>query len=280
MKPIVLFLNLIPIINSAQPIFVVGDETSLHTKINYNYIEAKRGNSNETLFLNFSGGGVRIGSDGGYIRYNSILDATGIGVLDPEARLHIAGNTDASLSTNGLLMVGNNSSTENIIIDANEIMARNNGSASTLYLNRDGGNVEFFGVGAGSFRVHGLPFGDFSNMQYSPSSGTFYYDNSSRRYKENIKTFKDDWRKILEVRPATYTRSGAPDRWEYGYVAEEIDSIGLTSMVGYDTEGNPEDVRYDKMIIYLVEMLKIQQQEINALKEQLPKRRRKKRSWD
>lgn len=156
-------------------------------------------------------------------------------------------------------------------------MARNNGSASSLFINRDGGNVEFFGVGNGDFKVHGLPFGDRSNMQYESSTGKFFYDNSSRLYKENITTLHDDWSKILQVRPTTYTRPGNEERWEYGYIAEEIDAIGLTTMVGYDAEGNPEDVRYDKMIIYLVEMLKIQQQEIEGLKAQMPRRKRRKK---
>ncbi len=262
----------------------IGSEDGTHLAIDPEVIQSKFGSNYGNFFINFYGGSVGIGAlTGGYIYYNSNLQSTGVGTQLPDARLHVAGTTDASLSSNGLLLIGEDN-TANLILDQNELMARDNGSASTLYLNRDGGNVEVFGVGNGSFYVHGLPFGDHGNMQYNSSTGQFYYDNSSRRYKEKITTMKDDWSKILETRPMTYTRPDNPDRWEYGYIAEEIDSIGLTSMVGYDSEGKPEDVRYDKMIIYLVEMLKIQQKqidsqkgEIESLQKQIKPKRRKHR---
>lgn len=190
-------------------------------------------------------------------------------------QVFIPNGTDASLSLNGFLTLGNPAGF-NIVMDDNEIMARGNGTASTLFINRDGGDVEFFGVGQGNFIVHNIPTGDYGNMQYDPVSDRFYYDNSSRRYKENITPLQDEWTRILQAQPVTYTRPGDPDRWEYGYIAEEIDSIGLTTMVGYDAEGKPEDVRYDKMILYVIEMLKIQQnqlekqqQEINLLRQKL-----------
>jgi hypothetical protein len=85
-----------PIIGASQALFVVGDETGAHTRITPNFIQARDGNTIETLALNFNGGSVRIGGAGGYIRYNSELGATGIGVIAPESRLHIAGGTDAS----------------------------------------------------------------------------------------------------------------------------------------------------------------------------------------
>jgi hypothetical protein len=102
-------------------------------------------------------------------------------------------------------------------------------------------------------------------MQYNSSTGAIGWDNSSRRSKTNISTLEDDWSKILNSRPVKYTRPGSPDYWEYGYIAEEMDSIGLQNLVGYDTLGIPDDVKYDKMVVYLTEMIKIQQRSIAAL---------------
>lgn len=104
-------------------------------------------------------------------------------------------------------------------------------------------------------------------MQYNSSTGEIGYDNSSRRYKTNIKTLVDDWSKILQARPVQYTRPASQDYWEYGYIAEEIDSIGLTNLVGYDQLGLPDDVKYDRMVIYHNEILKLQQSQIQELKE-------------
>ena len=64
----------------------------------------------------------------------------GIGTTTPKARLHIEGGDDASPSRHGYLVNGPISGT-NLVIDNNEIMARNNGATSALYLNAEGGNV-------------------------------------------------------------------------------------------------------------------------------------------
>ncbi len=64
----------------------------------------------------------------------------GVGTTIPVAKLHLVGGTDSELGSGGFLVVGETDST-NISMDNNEIMARNNGAASTLFLNNDGGNV-------------------------------------------------------------------------------------------------------------------------------------------
>ena len=73
-----------------------------------------------------------------------LMDTTtgnvGIDTAAPEARLHIINGTDSEPVGGGFLVIGGTTST-NISIDNNEIMARNNGAVSTLYLNNGGGNV-------------------------------------------------------------------------------------------------------------------------------------------
>jgi len=77
--------------------------------------------------------------DGDVILVNGGGDV-GIGTTSPGTKLHIAGGSDASLSGNGYLMTGSVTS-KNIVIDDNEIIARDNGSAARLYLNLGSGNV-------------------------------------------------------------------------------------------------------------------------------------------
>lgn len=64
----------------------------------------------------------------------------GIGTTNPAAQLHIDFGEDAEPTGGGFIISGNMTST-NIAIDNNEIMARNNGAVSKLYLNNDGGDV-------------------------------------------------------------------------------------------------------------------------------------------
>jgi hypothetical protein len=70
----------------------------------------------------------------------------GIATVDPLARLHIASGSDASLTTNGFMMLGSEAS-GNIVIDNNEIIARNNGAISTLFLQNSGGPVQIGSTG-------------------------------------------------------------------------------------------------------------------------------------
>lgn len=70
----------------------------------------------------------------------TIPGTVGIGITSPSAKLHITGGTDAGLSTHGYIVNGPINGS-NLVIDDNEILARNNGAASTLFLNNDGGDV-------------------------------------------------------------------------------------------------------------------------------------------
>ncbi len=64
----------------------------------------------------------------------------GIGTTSPNVKLHVTNGTDAGLGSGGYIVAGDITS-GNVVIDNNEIMARNNGAASTLYFNNDGGNL-------------------------------------------------------------------------------------------------------------------------------------------
>jgi hypothetical protein len=113
------------------------------------------------------------------------------------------------------------------------------GNLAKWYFRRNGVDIEVMSLEtSGSMTVKYLSnIGDYKNMQYNSTTGEMGWDNSSKRSKTNISTLDDDWSKILNVRPVKYTRPRSPNYWEYGYVAEEMDSIDLKNLVGYDAEG-------------------------------------------
>ncbi|HOC31510.1 MAG TPA: tail fiber domain-containing protein, partial [Armatimonadota bacterium] len=78
-----------------------------------------------------------------------------------------------------------------------------------------------------------------------------------------------DFSKLLQAEPKTYTRPGNPEQWEIGYIAEDIDALGLKPLVMYDQQGRPDSLNYEKMVLYLAEIAKSQQKEIDALKAQV-----------
>lgn len=72
-----------------------------------------------------------------YVGGTSLLD----NAVTINGNLHIIPDTDVSLNAAGSLVIGNKSG-QNMGIDGNEIMARNNSKASALYLNNEGGIVQ------------------------------------------------------------------------------------------------------------------------------------------
>jgi hypothetical protein len=64
----------------------------------------------------------------------------GVGISAPVSKFQVTGGSEASASTHGYLMLGNENGT-NMVFDNNEIQGRNNGNASTLYMQTDGGNM-------------------------------------------------------------------------------------------------------------------------------------------
>ncbi len=96
--------------------------------------------------------GYYLSNDGGNEGiYVSATGNVGVGTTSPNIKLHIPGNSDAGFSSgSGLFMSGDVSST-NLVFDNNEIMARNNGAESPIYLQNDGGEMHVhFNQGGGS----------------------------------------------------------------------------------------------------------------------------------
>jgi len=72
----------------------------------------------------------------------------GIGTNQPASKLHIDGGTDAMPSGGGFAQFGA-SNDANLSVDNDEIMARQNGQPSALFINHQGGNVLFNAQGIG-----------------------------------------------------------------------------------------------------------------------------------
>lgn len=72
-----------------------------------------------------------------YVGGDSLFD----NAVTINGNLHIIPDTDVGLDAAGSLVIGNKSA-QNIGIDGNEIMARDNSKTSTLYLNNEGGTVQ------------------------------------------------------------------------------------------------------------------------------------------
>lgn len=77
--------------------------------------------------------------------------SVGIGTTSPATKLHVTGGADASLTSHGYLVLGPTSGA-NMVLDDNEIMARNNGANANMYIQWEGGDTYF---GGGAIRTNG-----------------------------------------------------------------------------------------------------------------------------
>ncbi|RLD58503.1 MAG: hypothetical protein DRJ05_07920 [Bacteroidetes bacterium] len=95
-----------------------------------------------------------IGNTTGNLALMSTGGNVGIGTSSPSVKALVVGGTDASIGGGGYLITGSTTG-QNIVLDENEIMARNNGGTSSLQLQRDGGSLSVhYGLGEiNEFRI-------------------------------------------------------------------------------------------------------------------------------
>jgi hypothetical protein len=152
----------------------------------------------------------------------------------------------------------------------------------------DPGSRLFVSFGTGSTTVargdhgHGLirttsPNGQNSNVL---SLHTHQVTVSSRRYKTDISNhFTEKLDSLLELQLKKYkykkilrdAHAQANKEWFYGYIAEEVHELGLTEIVEYNKNGEPEALEYSMLSVLLLELVKRQQKEINELKDAVAK---------
>ena len=103
---------------------------------------------------------------------------------------------------------------------------------------------------------------------------TITREGSSRRYKQNIRPFQEDFRDILKLEAKQYQMKegyGNPENDLFGYIAEDVEEVGLAKLVTHDAEGRPDGIKYKKIAIYLNEIVKEHEQDIAKLKSEFSK---------
>lgn len=90
---------------------------------------------------------------------------------------------------------------------------------------------------------------------------------SSRKYKEDIQDLKPEiYQKVLALKPVSF-KWKANKQEDVGLVAEDVNEV-MKELVTYQ-DGEPRSVKYDKVAIYLLGVVKDQQAELDSLKKEL-----------
>lgn len=197
---------------------------------------------------------------------NASAGNVGIGTSSPEVKLHIKGGTDASLAGGGFLVIGS-TSLGNIVLDNNEIMARNGGAAADLIFNNNGGRV---GIGrtpnTNILEVNGAA---------SKSSAGDWLANSDARLKKNITPLDSRvmLKKLLALQGVTYewndllTGSDRPEGIQFGFTAQNIQTV-FPTLVEKDNLGYLQTA-YGTFDAMTVEAIRALNDKIEAQKEEI-----------
>jgi hypothetical protein len=89
---------------------------------------------------------------------------------------------------------------------------------------------------------------------------------SSKDFKKDIKPLQDNFDEIMKVQPKSFinTESGKRD---IGVIAEDLDALGLKNLLVYK-QGKPYAVYYDKISLYLLEVMKEHFKETDRLRQE------------
>jgi hypothetical protein len=230
----------------------------------------------------------------GYI-YISCADV-GIGTTTPSQRLHVKGNTilegsvgigtasfDGALNVEGRICntggahMGSSPSSSAFFELYNEgwsgVFQAYSISDDLLFRIDDDGYVaigvypptEKLDV-AGTARLRGIAAGSGTTV-VADNDGKLWKQSSSQRYKTNIETLDADTDGVLCLRPVRFQwkTTGQEDM---GLIAEEVEKVSK-DLVIYDNEGRPDGVKYDKVALYLLSIVKKQQKENEDIKNRL-----------
>ena len=90
---------------------------------------------------------------------------------------------------------------------------------------------------------------------------------SSARYKDNIAPLHVAPADVLRLQPVSFLWKGGGAR-DVGLIAEEVNGA-IGDLVVRDAAGRPDAVKYDRVALYLLEVVKAQEKRIAALEKRL-----------
>jgi hypothetical protein len=208
---------------------------------------------------------IRSAASAGKVVLQDSGGPVGIGTASPSFRLHIidpanaglrvqtntAGGAVASFGENGEFQIdGSGTNGGRLIVKANGNVGI--GNVNPLDKLNVNGNVSLLLAGGGTTQV----------CQNNPFQ--LAVCSSSLRYKQNISGFGAGLNLVKRLSPITFNwkESGMKD---FGLAAEEVEKIEPL-LVTYNSKGEVEGVKYDRVAVVLINAVKEQQKEIETLR--------------
>jgi hypothetical protein len=193
------------------------------------------------------------------------------------------GSASISIGTASTVFNGNISTSNGSgISSTGNLNVISNSNGSTVFTSDNSGNVSARSISLGNVSgslnapgVYNNQGGTSANL-FVASNGNFARITSARKYKEDIQDI-DYGLAALELQPKTWVskeeyvennNSAEGLTRHVGFIAEDLDDLGLTELVYYDN-GEPDSINYDRMTTLLIPVIKQQQERIDALEARL-----------
>jgi len=261
-------------IRTSSPDDVNGTSLSSHTNLQvFSTSNAAHlivnGGVNGSLLLNDSGASAnsrlwRVMSDGGVFSINALTDATA------------AKHNTLEISEGGTVAIyGAASSSHQFLIHGFD----NGTNFNTFSQNLS--DQELFGVrNNGEFQTGQATNSPANNSTtgsgncFINSAGTLVTTSSSKKFKNTITDATHGLSDVLKLRSVTYKSNNTKidgDKTFGGFIAEEVNDIGLTEFVHYDDDDEPKSLHYANMVSLLTKAIQEQQTIIEDLKARIEK---------
>jgi hypothetical protein len=199
-----------------------------------------------------AGSGIGAGDANVLIGHNRTAAGTASIYFYSDAGTVIDASIQRASGTNGALQINNNG-TGNFL---------NTGSTRYGYNTASPTNTHHF---VGALRSTGGNSAGTGTTLVIDASGDIKAFSSSLRYKNSIEDYNKGLEELKQLRPVTYKFNGE-DVVTAGFIAEEVDAIGMDEYVVKNSEGQPDALNYGQMVALLVNAIKEQQQQIDELK--------------
>lgn len=162
----------------------------------------------------------------------------------------------------------NNTSASNNIAIGRHAGSTGASPSGLINLTTTGNNIVIGNVAITNFYTKMAATGSGGNaVCWNGTTYELYSASSSARYKENIRPFLSGVKELVDIEPVTFTYIDRPDEPEQiGFIAEQLDEIGLTHFVNYDKDNMPDSVSYDRVIVLAINAIKELNNENQELK--------------
>ncbi len=104
-------------------------------------------------------------------------------------------------------------------------------------------------------------------LMYDFATGGVYMSVSSEKYKNDIQPLDVNVERLLDAEPKSFRYKDSGNRG-IGFIAEELDALGLSDLVTY-RDREPQAVNYELVSVYLLELVKHQRNDYQALLERV-----------